>query len=121
MAIGIGGVRIVHDARVRPVPSVCGLRPCLLDDIGIDGLWGEVECFARRLQTQERMTDQIAQAMLEYLDPVPLGVGVLVRAVHGCMACRGVSKCATLITSALHGAMRNDAGVRAEFMALAAS
>lgn len=87
--------------------------------VGISKLARLVECFARRLQTQERMTDQIAHAILKHLDPVPLGVGVLVKAVHGCMACRGVNKRAVLITSALHGAMLKDAGVRAEFMALA--
>jgi GTP cyclohydrolase IA len=76
-----------------------------------------VECFARRLQVQERMTSQIAQSIQEHLKPQ--GVGVLVKAYHSCMAIRGVQKSGETVTNFVLGAMRDDDKARAEFMALA--
>lgn len=83
--------------------------------VGLSKLARLVECYARRLQVQERMTSQIANTMQSVLDP--LGVGVVVRAQHLCMACRGVMKPeADMVTCSLTGVFR-EAVVRAEFMA----
>lgn len=82
--------------------------------VGISKLARLVDVFARRLQLQERMTAQLAQAVQTHLEPQ--GVGVVVRARHLCMACRGVQKEeADLVTCALLGSFR-DPAVRAEFM-----
>lgn len=85
--------------------------------VGLSKLARLVECYARRLQVQERMTSQIAQALMDHL--APLGVGVVVQAVHSCMACRGVRKRGTMVTSAMLGALRDVPEARAEFLALA--
>lgn len=86
--------------------------------VGLSKLARLVDAYARRLQVQERMTMQIADAMVEHLQP--LGVGVVLRARHSCMGCRGVRKpAAEMVTSALRGAMRDQADTRAEFLALA--
>lgn len=86
--------------------------------VGLSKLARLVELYARRLQVQERMTRQVADALERYLQP--LGVGVVVRATHSCMACRGVQKPgATMVTSAMLGALRERPEARAEFMALA--
>jgi GTP cyclohydrolase I len=85
--------------------------------IGLSKLARIVDCFARRLQVQERMTRQIAEALDEHLQP--RGVGVVVSATHGCMTCRGVMKPgAEMVTSALLGFMRDNAALRAEFLGL---
>lgn len=83
--------------------------------VGLSKIARLVECFARRLQVQERMTHQIATAIEEHLNP--LGVGVLVRGHHSCMAARGVRAPAEMRTSAMLGAMRDSA--REEFLTLA--
>lgn len=84
--------------------------------VGLSKLARVTLCFARRLQLQERMTTQIANALMDNLHP--LGVGVIVRAQHQCMACRGVSLAgATMVTSALYGMMR-EGTVREEFLRL---
>ncbi|KKM21575.1 hypothetical protein LCGC14_1634070 [marine sediment metagenome] len=85
--------------------------------VGVSKLGRLVDCFARRLQLQERMTQQIAEAMNEYLQP--RGVGCVVRATHLCMAMRGAKCPAEMVTSSLLGMMRDEAAVRAEFMSLA--
>ena len=86
--------------------------------VGLSKLARLVDCFARRLQVQERMTVQIADALRDALDP--RGVGVLVRARHLCMESRGVQKPgAETVTSALRGCFLTGEA-RAEFMALAA-
>jgi GTP cyclohydrolase I len=86
--------------------------------VGLSKLARLVEVYAQRLQVQERLTVQIADALTEHL--APRGVGVVVRARHSCMACRGVRKQhAEMVTSALSGFMRDDAAARAEFLALA--
>lgn len=85
--------------------------------VGISKLARVVDCFARRLQIQERLTQQIANAVTDALQP--LGVGVVVRAKHSCMGCRGVLKPdSDMVTSVTRGALRHDARARAEFMAL---
>jgi GTP cyclohydrolase I len=74
--------------------------------------------FARRLQVQERLTEQIAQAIQEVLDPK--GVGVVVEARHLCMMMRGVEKQnSSAVTSAVRGTFRSDARTRDEFLRLA--
>lgn len=73
------------------------------------------ELFARRLQVQERLTSQIATAVMGLLQPQ--GVGVVVEAEHLCMAMRGVQKPGAITTtSCMLGAFRDDARTRAEFM-----
>lgn len=83
--------------------------------VGLSKLSRLVECFARRLQVQERLTVQIADALQEHLNP--LGVGVLIRARHMCMESRGISQQGHhTVTTALRGAMRTDPRTRAEFL-----
>jgi GTP cyclohydrolase I len=86
--------------------------------VGLSKLPRVVDHFARRLQVQERLTEQIAAAVEEVL--VPLGVGVVIEAYHLCMMMRGVEKQnSRTITSALRGVFRDDARTREEFLALA--
>ena len=83
--------------------------------IGLSKLPRLVDVFARRLQIQERMTQQIADAIEEHLQPK--GLGVLVRAQHLCTCSRGVSKPRVMMTTtALAGVMRQDNAARAEFL-----
>lgn len=85
--------------------------------IGLSKIPRIVDIFARRLQVQERLTHQIADCLKEALDP--LGVAVIIEAVHLCMAMRGVEKQnATCVTSTMLGAFRSDRGTRMEFMDL---
>lgn len=85
--------------------------------VGISKLARLVHCFARRLQIQERMTQQIASAVETHLGAP--GVGVVITAHHLCMGCRGVKLPATqLITSAMLGTLRKDSNTRAEFLRL---
>ena len=88
--------------------------------VGLSKLARLVDVYARRLQTQEHMTSQIATAIEEILNP--RGVAVMLEAEHMCMSIRGVQKPgATTVTSALHGLVRDDPRTRGEFLALAAS
>lgn len=83
---------------------------------GLSKLARLVEGYARRLQVQERLTSQVADALVRSLDPV--GVLVVVEAEHLCMAMRGVQKPGTVtVTSAARGCYRDDASRRAEVMA----
>jgi GTP cyclohydrolase I len=76
-----------------------------------------VDVFARRLQVQERMTQQIADTIMEYLNPK--GVGVVTEAYHMCMMMRGVEKQNSSATSsAMHGIFREDTRTRSEFLNL---
>ena len=85
--------------------------------IGLSKVARIVDVFARRLQIQERMTNQIADAMMDILEP--MGVGVVVEASHLCMMMRGVQKQnSSTITSAMRGRFRKDARTRSEFMNL---
>ena len=85
--------------------------------VGLSKLPRLVQCFARRLQVQERMTKQIASAIEEHLKP--LGVGVVVRGHHACCEARGVRSRNQMVTSDLRGVFRTKPEVRAEFLALA--
>ena len=85
--------------------------------IGLSKLPRLVDVFARRLQIQERMTQQIAQTIQELIDPV--GVGVICEARHFCMMMRGVEKQHSgAVTSTMLGAFRNQKETRDEFLAL---
>src|SRR3954470_5646081 len=86
--------------------------------VGLSKLPRIVEVFARRLQVQERLTEQIAQALDDVLQPA--GVGVVVEAEHLCMMMRAVEKQnSRTLTSALRGSFRDDARTRDEFLRLA--
>ena len=85
--------------------------------LGLSKIPRVVEVFARRLQVQERLTDQIADALQDALQPD--GVGVVIEASHLCMMMRGVEKQhSKTITSALRGRFRSDIRTREEFLRL---
>lgn len=86
--------------------------------VGLSKLPRVVEVFARRLQVQERLGEQIADAIEDVLHPK--GVGVVIDAVHLCMMMRGVEKQSSrTITSSLRGLFREDSKTRSEFLRLA--
>ena len=85
--------------------------------IGLSKLPRLVEMFSRRLQVQERLTNQIAETIAAKLDP--LGVAVVVEATHLCMLMRGVEQQnSRAVTSAMRGVFRTNASTRREFLAL---
>jgi len=85
--------------------------------VGISKLARLVEIYARRLQVQERLTTQVANMLMEELDP--LGVGVILEAEHLCMRMRGVEKQNSLVvTSAMLGEFRTHQETRQEFVTL---
>lgn len=85
--------------------------------VGLSKLARLVECFARRLQIQEMLTKEIADAIWRVLEPK--GCAVIVEAKHSCMLARGVQKKdSTMVTSALHGVLKENAEARAEFLSL---
>ena len=85
--------------------------------IGLSKLPRLVDVFARRLQIQERMTQQIAETIQDLLDP--LGVGIIAEAQHFCMMMRGVEKQHSgTVTSTMLGAFRNNKETRDEFLSL---
>jgi len=85
--------------------------------IGLSKIPRLVEVFARRLQVQERLTNQIAETISEKVSP--LGVAVVMEATHLCMSMRGVEKQNSLaVTSAMLGAFRDNARTRMEFLEL---
>ncbi len=85
--------------------------------IGLSKLPRIVDAFARRLQVQERLTQQIAETIDAKVNP--LGVGVVVEATHLCMAMRGVERQNSVtVTSAMRGVFHGDARTRSEFLEL---
>ena len=85
--------------------------------VGLSKLARVVDIFARRLQVQERLTVEIAQALTDVLKP--RGVGVVIEAAHLCMMMRGVQKQnSTTVTSAVLGTFRDDSKTRDEFLRL---
>ena len=97
-------------------PSSSSISPQWVS--GLSKLSRTVDAFARRLQVQERLTKQIADALMEHLKPI--GCGVVIKARHMCMESRGICQQGHhTITSALRGVLKEDASARAEFMALA--
>jgi len=85
--------------------------------IGLSKIPRLVDIFARRLQVQERLTKQIAEAIKEAIDPI--GVGVVIEARHLCMMMRGVEKQhSATVTSSMLGAFRDEQQTREEFLSL---
>ncbi len=84
--------------------------------IGLSKIPRLVDVFAHRLQLQERMTREIAEALDEVVRPA--GVAVVVEGRHLCMEMRGVERAATTVTSYMLGAFRDDARTRSEFLEL---
>lgn len=85
--------------------------------VGLSKIARVVEIYARRLQVQERLTMQVAEALQEVLEP--RGVGVVIEASHLCMMMRGVEKQnSSTVTSCLLGLFRKDERTRAEFLQL---
>ena len=85
--------------------------------IGLSKIPRLVDVFARRLQVQERLTKQIAEAIQDAVDPI--GVGVVIEARHLCMMMRGVEKQhSATVTSSMLGAFRNEQETREEFLSL---
>ncbi|MBE23026.1 MAG: GTP cyclohydrolase I FolE [Gemmatimonadetes bacterium] len=85
--------------------------------VGLSKMARIVEVFARRLQVQERLTEQIAQAVWDLIEPV--GVGVVIEAQHLCMMMRGVQKQnSKTVTSAMRGTYLDDSMTRTEFLRL---
>jgi GTP cyclohydrolase I len=85
--------------------------------IGLSKIPRIVDVFARRLQIQERLTQQIAECLVDMLDP--LGVGVIIEAQHFCMMMRGVEKQHSgTVTSAMLGQFRTNKETRDEFLSL---
>ena len=102
------------------VPIIGRVHVAYLPDrrvVGISKLAREVESYARRLQTQEKMNEQIANTIDEVL--CPRGVAVVIEAAHQCMTTRGVHKAeVTMVTSRMLGAFRDDAATRREFLGM---
>ncbi len=85
--------------------------------VGVSKLARLVDAYARRLQVQERLTNQIAHTIMDRINP--LGAAVVMEAEHMCMRMRGVQKQnSTIVTSSLLGAFRTEEKTRAEFMTL---
>ncbi len=85
--------------------------------IGVSKVARIVDMYAKRLQLQERLTEQIAKAIMEAVNP--LGVGVMIEAQHLCMMMRGVEKQnSVMVTSALLGVFRNNPSTREEFLSI---
>jgi GTP cyclohydrolase I len=85
--------------------------------IGLSKIPRLVDVFSRRLQVQERLTSQIAETIRDKI--APLGVAVVMEASHLCMSMRGVEKQNSFaVTSAMHGAFRDSARTRMEFLSL---
>lgn len=85
--------------------------------VGLSKIPRIVDVFARRLQVQERMTQEIADTIEEFLSP--RGVAIVVEAYHMCMMMRGVQKQNSITTtSAMHGIFKDDARTRSEFLNL---
>jgi GTP cyclohydrolase I len=85
--------------------------------LGVSKLARLVDCFARRLQTQERLTTQIADCLMSNLKP--MGAAVVLEASHSCMTIRGIKKPGSvMVTSAIRGSFRKDPRSRNELMSL---
>jgi GTP cyclohydrolase I len=119
--VAITGVDFVSLCEHHLLPftgtATVGYLPGARRVVGLSKLARLVDAFARRLQVQERMTEQIADAIEAHLTPD--GVGVVLQATHSCLACRGARKAgAVMVTSSLRGALLTQPETRAEFMAL---
>lgn len=114
------GIRIYSHCEHHLAPIIGDVTIAYIPNgrvVGLSKLDRLADAFARRLQVQERLTTQIADALMEHLQPK--GVGVHVNARHMCIESRGVAQhTSDTITSALRGVMRDQPETRAEFMAL---
>lgn len=101
---------------VAPIFGTCTIAYIPRNKVlGLSKMDRLVEIYARRLQVQERLTNQIADAMWETLEPI--GVGVYINARHMCVESRGIkNQHSETITTALRGAMKTEASTRAEFL-----
>jgi GTP cyclohydrolase I len=113
-------IRLESHCEHHMVPIIGKAHVAYLPDrrvVGISKLARVVEVFAKRLQIQEKLTSQIANAINEVLQPK--GVAVVIEAAHECMTTRGIHKPGvTMVTSRMLGAFRNSPATRREFMAL---
>jgi GTP cyclohydrolase I len=117
----LSGIRLVSTCEHHMLPIVGVAHVGYLPRrrvVGISKLARVVDGFARRLQIQEKLTAEIADAIWDALDP--LGVAVAVEAEHACMTLRGVLQAgARMTTSRFRGVLRDDPAARAEFLRLA--
>lgn len=106
-----------HLAPFSGVAHVCYFPDAEKGVVGLSKFARVIDHFARRLQVQERMTEQIADYLAEHASR---SCGVIMRATHGCMVSRGVLQANALtVTSAIRGDLINDEAARAEFLKLA--
>lgn len=84
--------------------------------VGLSKLARVVDTFAKRYQVQERLTQEIAEAINEHVDAK--GVGVIIKSRHTCMQYRGIKKSGLMVTSVTLGLMRTDLAARTEFLTL---
>ncbi|MHC4265037.1 MAG: GTP cyclohydrolase I FolE [Planctomycetota bacterium] len=85
--------------------------------LGVSKLARIIDCFSRRLQVQERLTDQIADFIMDNLEP--MGVAVVLEASHSCMTIRGIKKPGSvMVTSSLRGIFKKDPRSRSEVLSL---
>jgi GTP cyclohydrolase I len=114
------GIRLESHCEHHMVPILGVAHVAYLPDrrvVGISKLARVVEAFSRRLQIQEKLTAQIANAIEEVLQPK--GVAVVIDAQHQCMTTRGVHKTGvSMVTSRMIGAFRTDPALRREFLSL---
>lgn len=113
-------IRLESHCEHHMVPIVGKVHVAYLPDrrvVGISKLARVAEVFSKRLQIQEKLTAQIANAIDEVLQPK--GVAVVIEAAHECMTTRGVHKPGvTMVTSRMLGAFREDGALRREFLSL---
>lgn len=114
------GIRLESHCEHHMVPIIGEAHVAYLPNnrvVGISKLARVVEAYGKRLQVQEKLTAQIADAIDDALNP--LGVAVVVRAQHLCMTTRGVRKPGvSMLTSAMRGAFRDEPDARAEVLTL---
>lgn len=84
--------------------------------VGLSKIPRLVRCYAHRFQLQERLTAQIANALMSHEGLVPRGVGVVLRAHHMCMSCRGVRSSGEMQTNVMIGALRTDPNLKTELL-----
>lgn len=118
--VALGGIRFTSMCEHHMLPFVgtadIGYLPHNGKAVGISKLVRLVDCFSKRFQVQERMTEQIAKAIIEHVSP---DVAVVVRAHHTCMGCRGVKQPDAIMTSSVMlGKYRSEASLRMEFFAM---
>ncbi len=113
-------IRLESHCEHHVVPIIGKAHVAYMPDkrvVGISKLARVVEIYSRRLQIQEKLTAQIANAIQDVLHP--RGVAVVIEAAHQCMTTRGIRKPGvTMVTSRMLGTFRSDPSTRREFMAL---